>query len=209
MFGSRDDVVRILSTEIKVDLLVSRKVPESSAENETRARSVSRSKTASVLKLPRCKTDYNLSSDSNNQTKKRIHAKSATNTSLTRNASCGKIYAKNRNNLRIYDSMPKSAMTPLFIVNQEEVKRKFIDSKVPPILQFKGNERVVQDILIKHSKPNYKYFFRAKHILELIKSKYGTDSNAYFEGKISKLNMFFFCISPPVYFSAQKTLVLE
>jgi hypothetical protein len=52
---------------------------------------------------------------------------------------------------------------------------------VPPILQFKGTERVVQDILVKHSKPNYKYFFKAKHILELIKSKYGTDSNVYFE----------------------------
>jgi hypothetical protein len=111
MFESRDDVVKILSAEIKVDQLVNRKLPDTCTEAEIKvADPASRSKTASILKLPRFKTEYNKSDKEPNQTKKRLHAKSATNISLSRNFSCGKIYAKNRNNLRIYDSMPKSAM---------------------------------------------------------------------------------------------------
>lgn len=108
------------------------------------------------------------------------------NRSFSRDSSCGRIFSKNRNTLRIYDEAPKTAMAPLHIMNQEEVKRKFLESKIPPVLEFRANKKVVQGIVFKHSKPNYKHFFKAKHILDTVKKKYGTDGNKYFEENFGK-----------------------
>jgi hypothetical protein len=106
--------------------------------------------------------------------------------SFSRDSTCGRIYSKNRNTLRIYDSVPKNAMPPLHIINQDEVKRKFFESNIPPVLQFKASQKVIQGILVRHSKPNYKYFFKAKNILDIVKKKYGTDSNKFFEANFGR-----------------------
>jgi hypothetical protein len=117
---------------------------------------------------------------------KRSKSKTSLNRSLSKDSVCGRIYSKNRNTLRIYDSVPKNQMPPLHILNQDEVKRKFLESNIPPVLEFKANQKVIQGILFRHSKPNYKYFFKAKNILDLVKKKYGTDLNNFFEANFGK-----------------------
>ena len=77
-------------------------------------------------------------------------------------------------------------MPPLHILNQDEVKRKFFESNIPPILQFKASQKAIQEILVRYSKPNYKYFFKAQQILDSVKNKYGTDSNKFFEANFGK-----------------------
>lgn len=59
-----------------------------------------------------------------------------------------KTYIKNRNAINIYDSMPHEFMPPLFITNQNEVKKKFLESNVPPVLKFKGDNRSIKNILV-------------------------------------------------------------
>lgn len=59
-----------------------------------------------------------------------------------------KTYIKNRNAINIYDRMPNEYMPPLFITNQNEVKKKFLESNVPPILKFKGDNRSIKNILV-------------------------------------------------------------
>ena len=117
---------------------------------------------------------------------RRNKSKSGTHRSYSRDSGGGQIYSKNRNTLRIYDSVPKNAMPPLHIINQDEVKKKFLESNIPPVLQFKASQKVIQGILVRYSKPNYKYFFKAKNILDIVKKKYGTDSNKFFEANFGK-----------------------
>lgn len=66
-----------------------------------------------------------------------------------------KTYIKNRNAINIYDSMPNEFMPPLFITNQNEVKRKFLESNVPPVLKFKGDQKSIKNILV-----NARFFLR-------------------------------------------------
>lgn len=90
-----------------------------------------------------------------------------------------KTYIKNRNPINIYDSMPHEHMPPLFIINQDEVKKKFLESNVPPVLKFKGDNNSIKNIMTNYSKPNYIHFFKAKQILDEVKSRYPTLSSYY------------------------------
>jgi hypothetical protein len=40
-----------------------------------------------------------------------------------------RVFIKNKNTIRLYDKVPTRSMAPLHIINQEEVKRKFLDLK--------------------------------------------------------------------------------
>ncbi|RMZ94215.1 hypothetical protein BpHYR1_004843 [Brachionus plicatilis] len=90
-----------------------------------------------------------------------------------------KTYLKNQTPIRLYNSVPAQHMPPLHITNQDEVKKKFIDHKIPPVLKFKADERSLQNILSKHSKTNYEHFFKAKNILDTVKLKYPNLINYY------------------------------
>jgi len=107
----------------------------------------------------------------------------------TRNIKSGKILQeiiKNRNTIRMYNSMPSHSMPPLHITNQAEVKKNFLEAKIPPVLKFKADQRTVQNLIIKHSKTNYEHFFRAKNILDLIRSKYSGGVVSYYEANFGK-----------------------
>lgn len=88
-------------------------------------------------------------------------------------------YLKNQTPIRLYNSIPVQHMPPLHITNQDEVKKKFIDHKIPPVLKFKADERSIQNIVNKHSKTNFEHFFKAKNILDTVKSKYPNLINYY------------------------------
>lgn len=60
------------------------------------------------------------------------------------------------------------------------MKRQFFELKIPPVLKFKADNVSVQNILFKYNKPSYSHFFKAKHILDLVKSKYN-DITTYFD----------------------------
>ena len=107
----------------------------------------------------------------------------------TRNIKSGKILQeiiKNRNTIRMYNSMPSHSMPPLHITNQAEVKKNFLEAKIPPVLKFKADQRTVQNLIIKHSKTNYDHFFKAKNILDLIRSKYSGGVVSYYEANFGK-----------------------
>lgn len=107
----------------------------------------------------------------------------------TRNFKNGKVvrsYMKNRNTIRLYDSVPHESMPPLHITNQEEAKKKFLESKIPPVLKFKADRFEVQNILKNYSKPNYQHFFKAKYILDMVKSKYPAGVYSYYEANFGK-----------------------
>jgi hypothetical protein len=106
--------------------------------------------------------------------------------SLSNDSFQGQIFSKNRNTVRIYETVPKQFQQPLHITNQAEAKQKFLESNIPPVLKFKGNERVIQNIMDRHSKPSFKHFFIARNILELIKFKFGTNTNKYYEENFGK-----------------------
>lgn len=93
---------------------------------------------------------------------------------------------KNHTTIKIYNSVPSHSMPPLHITNQEEVKKKFFESKIPPVLEFKADKRSIQNILIKHSKTNYEHFFKAKNILDLIRCKFPDGIFAYYEANFGK-----------------------
>lgn len=65
-----------------------------------------------------------------------------------------KTYIKNRNAINIYGAMPDEFMPPLFITNQNEVRRKFLESNVPPVLKFKADQRSIKNILVNLLKIN-------------------------------------------------------
>lgn len=96
-----------------------------------------------------------------------------------------KTVIKNKNAINIYDRMPNEHMPPLYIINQEEVKRKFLESNVPPVLKFKGDKRAVNNILTNYNKPTYKHFFKAKHILDEVKGKF-KDLGSYYQANFGK-----------------------
>lgn len=98
----------------------------------------------------------------------------------------GLVFSRNRNTLRIFENTPHSGMAPLHIINQEDVKRKFFELNIPPVLKFNGSEKAIQAILTKHNKPNFKHFFLAKNILDHVRDKYGTNINRYFEENFGK-----------------------
>ena len=79
---------------------------------------------------------------------------------------------RNRNAIRLYDAIPAESMPPLHITNQDEVKRNFLELNLPPVLKFKADNLSVQNILTRHNKPSFHYFFRAKNILDFVKSKF-------------------------------------
>lgn len=97
-----------------------------------------------------------------------------------------KSYMKNKNAIRLFDSVPHESMPPLHITNQEEAKKKFLEAKIPPVLKFKADRFEVQNILKNHSKPNYQHFFKAKYILDLVKSKYPGGIYSYYEANFGK-----------------------
>ena len=107
----------------------------------------------------------------------------------TRNLKSGRILqeiVKNRNTIRLYNSVPSHSMPPLHITNQAEVKKNFLESKIPPVLKFKADQRTVQNLIIKHSKTNYDHFFKAKNILDLVKAKYSGGVVSYYEANFGK-----------------------
>lgn len=93
---------------------------------------------------------------------------------------------RNRNPIRLYSKIPKQSMPPLHITNQDVVKKNFLEAKIAPVLQFKADDRYVQSILTKHNKPSYDHFFKAKNILDLIKSRYPNGPYAYYEAMFGK-----------------------
>ena len=107
----------------------------------------------------------------------------------TRNLKSGRILqeiVKNRNTIRLYNSVPSHSMPPLHITNQAEVKKNFLEAKIPPVLKFKADQRTVQNLIIKHSKTNYDHFFKAKNILDLVKAKYACGVVSYYEANFGK-----------------------
>lgn len=93
-----------------------------------------------------------------------------------------KVITRHNNPIRLFDSVPNGAMPPLHIINQEEVKKKFIESKIPPVLKFRVNDDCAKKIVAKHGMPNYHYYFRAKNILEFVKAKFPSGVvDEYFE----------------------------
>jgi hypothetical protein len=56
---------------------------------------------------------------------------------------------------------------------------------IPPVLKFKCDNKMLKSIILKHNKPKYQHFFKAKHILDLVKSKYQT-LDTYFEANFGK-----------------------
>ncbi len=58
------------------------------------------------------------------------------------------------------------------ITNQDEVKKNFLEEKIPPVLKFKANNIFIQGLLSHNSKAKYDHFFKAKHILDTIKKKF-------------------------------------
>ncbi|CAF0909439.1 unnamed protein product [Brachionus calyciflorus] len=96
-----------------------------------------------------------------------------------------KTFVKNQNQIRLYNSVPHQHMPPLHITNQDEVKEKFFNQKIPPILKFKADEQVLKNIVNKHSKTSYEHFFLAKNILDTVKSKY-PNLVAYYEANFGE-----------------------
>lgn len=92
-----------------------------------------------------------------------------------------KVFLKNRNTIRLYDRVPSHSMPPLHITNQEEVKKNFFEFKIPPVLHFKADKKVIQNILTKHNKTSFEHFFKAKNILDHVKSKFSSGIFAYYE----------------------------
>lgn len=90
-----------------------------------------------------------------------------------------KTYLKNQTPIRLYNSIPAQHMPPLHITNQDEVKKKFIDHKIPPVLKFKADQRSLQNIVNKHSKTSFEHFFKAKNILDTVKARYPNLINYY------------------------------
>lgn len=123
-----------------------------------------------------------------NSSNKFFKSKSSRNLNTEESGKLLKEYIKNHNTIRLYKSMPKQSMPPLHITNQDEVKRKFLESNVPPVLQFKADDTCVNNILSKHNKTNYNHFFKAKHILDLINSKFLSSDGIfkYYEANFGK-----------------------
>lgn len=98
---------------------------------------------------------------------------------LIQDTSLIKTYLKNQTPIRLYNRIPAQHMPPLHITNQDEVKKQFIDHKIPPVLKFKADERSLQNIVNKHSKTGFEHFFKAKNILDTVKSRYPNLINYY------------------------------
>ena len=130
------------------------------------------------------KRSRSTSSFKHDETKLKRDMQKAKNLKELENAArYAKVITRNNNPpIRLFDSVPNGAMPPLHIVNQEEVKRKFIDSKIPPVLKFRVDDDCAKKIVAKHGMPNYHYYFRAKNILEFVKAKFPSGFvDEYFE----------------------------
>jgi hypothetical protein len=89
---------------------------------------------------------------------------------------------KYNNPIRLFDQVPQSHQAPLHIVNQDEVKKKFLQSQIPPVLKFRVENDVAARIVSKHGAPGFTYFFKAKNILDFVKAKFPSGlADDYFE----------------------------
>lgn len=89
--------------------------------------------------------------------------------------------------IRLFDQVPKSSMPPLHIINQAEVKKKFIESQIPPVFQFRVDNESALKIVSKHGQPEFHYFEKAKHILDTVKEKFPSGlSHEYFEANFGE-----------------------
>ena len=142
------------------------------------------SQTKLIKHFKRCSSEVNIRLDSDNFSLfKSPSSRNLFNEKFNSNSL--KTYIKNKNAINIYDSMPNEHMPPLFITNQNEVKKKFLESNVPPILKFKGDNKSIKNILGNHSKPSYAHFFKAKAILDEVKIRFSSLGD-YFEANFGK-----------------------
>ena len=97
-----------------------------------------------------------------------------------------KTYFKNNNLITIYDSVPKEHQAPLHIINQEQVKKSFLEKNIPPVLKFKADSERVKNILKNQSRARYDHFFKAKNILDMINIKFPKGVISYYEANFGK-----------------------
>jgi hypothetical protein len=97
-----------------------------------------------------------------------------------------KTYIKNNNQITIFSEVPRLQMAPLHITNQNEAKKKFLQSNIPPVLKFKADSQRVKILIQNQSKARYDHFFKAKHILDMICEKYPRGVYAYYESNFGK-----------------------
>lgn len=89
---------------------------------------------------------------------------------------------KYNNPIRLFDQVPSSSQPPLHIVNQSEVKKKFLECQIPPVLKFRVDNDAAARIISKHGAPGFTYFFKAKNILDFVKAKFPSGmADDYFE----------------------------
>lgn len=89
---------------------------------------------------------------------------------------------KYNNPIRLFDQVPTSSQPPLHIINQSEVKKKFLECQIPPVLKFKVDNDAAARIISKHGAPGFTYFFKAKNILDFVKAKFPSGmADDYFE----------------------------
>ena len=139
----------------------------------------------SKLKLKRSVSESNENrNDQINQLNRNKISKSKSSQNLTNSKI--RVFISNKNTIRLYDSVPADSMPPLHITNQDEVKKLFFESKIPPVLKFKADKVIVQNILTRHNKPSYTHFFKAKHILDVVKLQYPLGIHQYFEANFGK-----------------------
>ncbi len=113
---------------------------------------------------------------------RRAQFKSQSAKELDNAARYARVIVKHNNPIRLYDQIPSSSMPALHIVNQAEAKRKFFQMHIPPVLKFAVENSVARKIVARHGLPDFHYFLKAKHILEMVKSKFPEGlSDHYYE----------------------------
>ncbi len=122
--------------------------------------------------------------DSDDNILRRAQFKSESAKELDNAAKYARVIVKHNNPIRLFDQIPSSSMPALHIINQAEVKKKFFQMQIPPVLKFAVENSVAKKIVARHGLPDFEYFDKAKGILDTVKEKFPNGlSDEYYEAQ--------------------------